>query len=120
MINGAFENSIAPIQKLRFEMKKVARRILENSEIAEALQNLAGWSANDGKLHKQFKFDGFIQAIGWMVSVAIAAEKLDHHPEWSNVYNRVDVTLTTHDMGNQISTWDIDLAKTMDNLFNGQ
>ena len=101
-------------------MKKVTRKKLEGSELNQAVDGLSNWSVEDGKLHKQFKFKGFMQAIGWMVSVSIAAEKLDHHPEWANVYNRVDVTLTTHDMGNQISTWDIELAKTMDNLFNGQ
>ena len=101
-------------------MKKVERKLLKGSDLEDALSCLPGWSAKNGRLCKQFKFRGFMQAMGWMVSVSIAAEKLDHHPEWSNVYNRVDVALTTHDMNNQISTWDIELAKIMDSLFDRQ
>jgi len=97
-------------------MKNIERKRLTEGEIVEALNKLADWEAKDGKLTKQFKFKGFMQAMGWMVSVAIAAEKLDHHPEWSNIYNRVDVALTTHDMDNAISSWDVALAKTMDEL----
>ena len=54
--------------------------------------------------------------VGWMVSVAIYADKIDHHTEWSNVYNRVKVKLVTHDLGSAISTWDVDLARKMDEL----
>lgn len=77
---------------------------------------MPGWTAKDGKLFKQFQFEGFMQAMGWMVSAGIAAEKLDHHPEWSNIYNKVEVALTTHDMGNTVSSWDVALAKIMDDL----
>lgn len=97
-------------------MKKIERKKLEGLELEKAVAQLPGWKAENGKLYKRFKFKGFMQAIGWMVSVGIAAEKMDHHPEWSNVYNRVDVYLTTHDMDNQISSWDIELAKIMDDL----
>lgn len=76
-----------------------------------------GWkitSAGDA-ITKQFKFADFTDAFGWMTRVAIWAEKWDHHPEWSNIYNRVDVTLTTHDL-NGLSTLDAKLARKMDGL----
>lgn len=92
------------------------RRALTNEEIEAALADLPGWQVVDGKLHKQFKFDSFAAAMGWMVSVAIHADKLDHHPEWSNVYNRVEVNLVTHDLDNAISTWDVQLAQQMEAL----
>jgi 4a-hydroxytetrahydrobiopterin dehydratase len=91
------------------------RRALSDTEIAEVLNSLKGWELRDGKLHKLFKFPSFAQAIGWMVTVAIYADKLDHHPDWSNVYNRVEVELVTHDLG-AVSTWDMELAKKMDAL----
>ncbi len=91
------------------------RRALSDLEIAEMLNSLQGWELRDGKLHKLFKFPSFAQAIGWLVAVAIYADKLDHHPDWSNVYNRVEVHLVTHDLG-AVSTWDIELAKKMDEL----
>jgi 4a-hydroxytetrahydrobiopterin dehydratase len=89
---------------------------LNEEELQAALVELDGWQIVDGKLHKEFKFSSFAQAIGWMMSVAIHADKLDHHPEWSNVYNRVSVDLVTHDLGNAVSSWDIELAKQMDVL----
>ncbi len=93
------------------------RRPLTPAELDEALdQKLEGWSIVDGKLHKTFQFPNFAQALGWMVSVGVYAEKMKHHPEWSNVYGRVTVNLVTHDMDNQISTWDIKLARRMDKL----
>jgi len=95
------------------------RRPLNADEIEAALADLPGWQVADGKLTKSYKFKSFAAAIGWMVSVAIYADKLDHHPEWSNVYNRVQVNLVTHDLGNAISTWDIDLARKMEALAAG-
>ncbi|MFL7837507.1 MAG: 4a-hydroxytetrahydrobiopterin dehydratase [Candidatus Promineifilaceae bacterium] len=92
------------------------RRALTTEEIEEALTELLGWSVKEGKLYKAYKFDSFAQALGWMVSAGIQADKLDHHPEWSNVYNRVQVYLVTHDLGNVISTFDVALAKQMDQL----
>jgi 4a-hydroxytetrahydrobiopterin dehydratase len=94
----------------------MARRKLTQEEVDSALQELAGWAVKDGKLHKIFKFDTFAQAIGWMVSVAIQADKADHHPDWANSYNRVRVDLSTHDMDNAISTFDVDLARKMNEL----
>ncbi|WP_299143643.1 4a-hydroxytetrahydrobiopterin dehydratase [uncultured Tateyamaria sp.] len=76
-----------------------------------------GWSVVDGRdaIFKSFVFDNFVEAFGWMTRVAIWAEKWDHHPEWSNVYKTVDVTLTTHDLGG-VSTLDVKLARKMDSL----
>ena len=94
----------------------MARVKLSQTEIALALQELPGWEIKDGKLHKKYRFKSFGQALGWMVAVGVAAEKMDHHPEWSNVYNRVSVNLVTHDLDNAISSWDIELAQKMEAL----
>ena len=75
----------------------------------------AGWTVADTKATKTFTFGNFIEAFGWMTSVAITAEKLNHHPEWFNVYKTVEVTLTTHDTGG-LSDLDLKLAKRMDAL----
>lgn len=92
------------------------KRPLTNEEIEEALNELPGWTVEDGKLFKGYKFGSFAEALGWMVSAGVYADKIDHHPEWSNVYNRVQVHLVTHDLGNVISTLDIALAKQMEIL----
>ena len=92
------------------------RRKLNDEELSAVLPTLENWTIKNGKLHKQFKFPTFASAMGWMMAVAIECDKLDHHPEWTNVYNRVSVDLTTHDMDNSISTWDIDIARKMDQL----
>jgi 4a-hydroxytetrahydrobiopterin dehydratase len=94
------------------------RRKLTRVELDAAVPELAGWEEVDGKLQKQFKFTSFAEAIGWMVSVAIYADKIDHHPNWSNVYNRVTVELWTHDLS-ALSTWDVALAKQMNLLAGG-
>ncbi|WJG10758.1 4a-hydroxytetrahydrobiopterin dehydratase [Aliiglaciecola sp. LCG003] len=71
------------------------------------------WQVNGAKLVKTYKFKSFIRAFGWMSQIAIWAEKLNHHPEWFNVYNKVDVVLTTHDV-NGLSDLDFKLANKMD------
>ena len=90
---------------------------LEGAERREALAALAGtgWTEVEGRdaIRKTFKFGSFIEAWGWMSRMALYAEKLNHHPEWSNVYNRVEVTLTTHDAGG-LSALDVELARKMD------
>ena len=80
-----------------------------------AIDQLAGWSVVGGRdaIAKTFRFADFNAAFGWMTRVALAAEKLDHHPEWFNVYNRVDVVLATHDAGG-VTSLDVALAKVMD------
>ncbi|MEZ4645806.1 MAG: 4a-hydroxytetrahydrobiopterin dehydratase [Chloroflexota bacterium] len=94
----------------------MARYKLSDEDVASALAELPDWEIKDGKLHRTYKFDSFATAMGWMVSVAIFADKIDHHPEWCNVYGRVTVDLSTHDMDNAISNLDILLAKKMDSL----
>jgi 4a-hydroxytetrahydrobiopterin dehydratase len=80
-----------------------------------ALAQLSGWTAVDGRdaIARTFKFSDFNAAFGFMTRAALAAEKLDHHPEWLNVYNRVEVTLSTHDAGG-VTELDVTLAKLMD------
>jgi len=90
-----------------------ARKKLTDAEINTELQNLKDWSIKDQKLHKTFEFNSFIDAFAFMTKSAIAAEKLDHHPEWFNVYNKVTIDLTTHDLGG-ISSFDFELARIMD------
>ena len=84
---------------------------------AAALQELAGWSEVAGRdaVSRSFKFKNFNEAWGFMTRVALLAEKQDHHPEWFNVYNRVDITLSTHDCGG-LSARDVKLAKSIDAL----
>ena len=94
----------------------MTRYELSEIELNAELAKLPDWTIKKGKLHKRFTFDSFSRAIGWMVSVAIHADKMDHHPEWSNVYNRVTVDLVTHDLGNVVSSWDVELARKMEQL----
>lgn len=90
---------------------------LEGDARAEALKALAesGWAEVEGRdaIHKTFVFKNFTRAFGWMTQVAIVAEKMDHHPEWSNVYKTVEVTLATHDVDG-LSELDVTLARKMD------
>lgn len=80
-----------------------------------ALQTLPGWTASDGRdaVRRTFTFRDFNAAFAFMTRVALLAEKLDHHPEWSNVYNRVEVTLTTHD-ADGVTALDVTMANFMD------
>ena len=93
---------------------------LDEQAIQQALIELNAsteqeWTIENGKLAKSFKFKNFQQAFGFMTMCALYAEKKDHHPEWSNVYNKVDVLLVTHDVAG-LSAKDFDLAKKMDAL----
>ncbi len=74
------------------------------------------WITTNNSLQKTFKFKNFIDAFSFMTKVALLAEKMNHHPEWSNVYNTVNITLTTHDKGNFITEKDRELAKEIDAL----
>ena len=82
-----------------------------------AVAGLIGWAvSDDGKaIARTFKFGDFVEAFGFMAKVALAAEKIDHHPDWSNSYNRVEISLTSHDAGG-VTRRDIDLAGTIDRL----
>ena len=88
---------------------------LTEAQLREALDSLEGWSLDDGKLRRQFKFADFVDAFGFMSRVALCAERANHHPEWFNVFNRVDIRLTTHDLGG-ISQRDIALAREINAL----
>lgn len=90
---------------------------LTDAETAAALASLSGWTLRaDGlAITRRFKFADFVAAFGFMTRVALEAEKADHHPEWSNVYNRVEITLTTHDAGG-LSKRDVALAGRIDEL----
>jgi 4a-hydroxytetrahydrobiopterin dehydratase len=89
-----------------------AREKLDSAAIDAALKELPGWSLDDGKLHAEFRFADFNAAFGFMTRSALEAERLDHHPEWFNVYDLVRVHLTTHDAGG-ITQNDVDLASSM-------
>ncbi len=87
-----------------------------NSEtIATQIKDLSGWALEDDKLTREFRFADFVRAFGFMTSAAIEAEKMNHHPEWFNVYNKVKVQLTTHDAGG-ITDLDFKLAAKMNSL----
>lgn len=85
------------------------RRKLDDSEISGRLSEIPGWEYEGGSLTRQFQFDSFVAAFGFMSSVALLAEKLDHHPNWSNVYNTVSIALNTHDAGG-VTDFDFTLA----------
>ena len=90
---------------------------LDLAERAAALAELDGWEEVDGRdaIQKSFAFGDFNEAFGFMTRIALAAEKADHHPEWFNVYNRVEITLSTHDAGG-LSERDIALARVIDSV----
>lgn len=88
---------------------------LDDDALAEHLANVDGWTVVNGKLHKDLVFDDFVAAFGFMSKVALFAEKLDHHPEWSNVYRKVSIDLTTHDAGG-ITALDFELAAKIDSV----
>ena len=90
-------------------------RRLTDGEVAAAVASLAGWQLIDGKLRREFVFANFADAIGFIDGAAVWAETWNHHPEWSNVYNRVRVELWTHDVGG-ISHLDFQLAHKMNEL----
>lgn len=83
---------------------------LDPTQVAEGLP---GWTGGDDFITKVFRFEDFAEAFGFMTRIAILADKMDHHPEWFNVYNRVDVTLTTHDAGG-VTHKDVTLAEAME------
>ncbi len=95
---------------------------LSTQDLRAGLKELPAWGIKEDKLHRDLKFKNFVQTWGFMTQVAMLAEQMDHHPEWFNVYNKVSIDLTTHEVGG-ISSRDIELAKKIDALlamiFNG-
>ena len=92
-------------------MAKLGR--LSDAEIQTALKDISPWSVVNGKLHREYKFPDFVHAFGFMAASALAIEAMNHHPEWFNVYNRVNVDLTTHDAGG-ITANDVNLAHKLE------
>jgi 4a-hydroxytetrahydrobiopterin dehydratase len=92
---------------------------LTDSQITDAVAGLSGWKLNDGKIHREWKFADFSEAWGFMARVALLAEKMNHHPDWSNVWSTVRIDLSTHDVGG-ISDKDIALAKAIAKIANGE
>jgi len=86
---------------------------LTDAQIEKQLAELPGWKVVAGKLHRELQFADFVAAFSFMTRVALVAEKRDHHPEWSNVYNKVTIDLTTHDAGG-ITAKDIELAQVIE------
>jgi len=97
----------------------MARERLSDAIVDERVKTLDGFRREGDRLVRRFQFDGFVEAFGFMASVALVAEKLDHHPEWKNVYGKVDVELTTHDAGG-ITERDFTLAAKMLELARGR
>ena len=96
----------------------MAREKLGEQAIRETLARMPGWALadNGGAIERHFAFADFSEAFGFMARVALAAEKLDHHPDWSNVYRTVEVRLNTHDAGG-LTALDFDLARKMNRIF---
>jgi 4a-hydroxytetrahydrobiopterin dehydratase len=97
----------------------MATRKLDTDEIARLLAQLPGWTVEAGKLHREYRFTNFVEAFGMMTSVALVAERMNHHPEWFNVWNTVRVDLTTHEAGG-ITARDFELATAMERIAAGK
>ncbi|HEY8120760.1 MAG TPA: 4a-hydroxytetrahydrobiopterin dehydratase [Myxococcota bacterium] len=93
--------------------RRAPRPLLTQAALAAALRELPGWELRDGKLQRALAFADFAEAFAFMTRVAFAAERLDHHPDWSNVWNRVGITLWTHDSGG-ITQRDLELARAIE------
>ena len=91
------------------------RKRLQPDEVTSASESLPEWSVEDGKLRREYRFSDFTVAFGFMAAAATVAERLDHHPDWSNVYGRVSVTLWTHSEGG-LTALDFELARRMEAL----
>lgn len=88
---------------------------LSDNEIAEHLKSLPSWELGEDRIKKTFRFKDFVGAFGWMTSIALVAERMNHHPEWKNVWATVEVELSTHDAGG-LTELDMKLAAAMDAL----
>ncbi len=110
------ENSYNNPEKLNYQENIMAStQLLTPAELNQVVSELEGWSIENNKLHKRYQFRSFVEAFGFMTSLALVAESMGHHPEWFNVYNRVTIDLTTHDAGG-ITNLDVDFAKKANEL----
>jgi 4a-hydroxytetrahydrobiopterin dehydratase len=90
-----------------------SREKLTKNAIAAALAELPGWELRDGKLHRKYEFPDFTHAFGFMAAAATQIQALNHHPDWSNVYGKVEVTLWSHDVGG-VTGFDVELAAQLE------
>jgi 4a-hydroxytetrahydrobiopterin dehydratase len=96
----------------------MARERLTDQQLEDGIATLDGWRVTEGKLFRQMEFEDFIEAFGFMTRVALVAQSMDHHPDWINVYNHVEIRLHTHDAGG-ITKRDLELAARIDGLLAG-
>ena len=97
--------------------EKLMISLIEKNQLDSFLEKNPSWIIDNKTIKKEFKFENFIEAFGFMSKVALLSEKIDHHPDWQNIYNKVKINLTTHDKGG-ITTNDIKLAEAIDKLIN--
>ena len=91
---------------------------LTNIQINDSLAKLPGWTFAEDKLSREYRFESFTEAMGFIAEMAFACEKANHHPELFNVYSRVEIGLTTHDAGNKVTQKDVDLAAELEKIAN--
>jgi 4a-hydroxytetrahydrobiopterin dehydratase len=96
----------------------MAEARLQQSEIDARASQLPDWRVENGRLHRELKFGSFVEAFGFMSALALVAERMNHHPDWSNVYNKVSITLWTHDVGG-LTRLDFELAEAAETLAKG-
>jgi 4a-hydroxytetrahydrobiopterin dehydratase len=110
MYPGKAQNQRLPYRGARRRAgTAMGREKLNEQQVAEAVAKLPGWSIRNGVLHREFVFKDFVEAFGFMTRVALAAEAMNHHPDWSNSWNRVSISLITHSAGG-LTANDFDLA----------
>lgn len=97
--------------------EKLMLSLIEKNQLDSFIKKNPSWIIDNQSIKKEFKFENFIEAFGFMSKVALLSEKIDHHPDWQNTYNKVKINLTTHDKGG-ITTNDIKLAESIDKLIN--
>jgi 4a-hydroxytetrahydrobiopterin dehydratase len=90
---------------------------LTTDQITSVLADLSGWTFDDNKLRKSFEFGTFREAVSFIVRLAFEAERMNHHPELINVYNRVEIALTTHDAGDRVTEKDLLLARAIESIY---
>ena len=95
--------------------EKLMVSLIEKNQLDSFIEKNPSWIIDNKTIKKEFKFENFIEAFGFMSKVALLSEKIDHHPDWQNIYNKVKINLTTHDKGG-ITTNDLKLAESIDKL----